>query len=229
VKLAGEHTFPIARERLWVALLDPGLLARVLPGCEPLEPEEDGAPEASRGISAQATGGSRFVRYRAAMTLKVGPVQGRFTGTLALAELDPPNGYRMQIDGSGPAGFLRGAGRITLVETAGATTLGYELDAQVGGRVAAVGQRLVESSARAFARQGLEGLERELAARATPTDAAAASGASAAAARLPPSQAAFAARFARGLWRELPAGWRYGALALAAALLAALALLARGC
>ena len=213
MKLAGEHTFPIARERLWVALLDPGLLARVLPGCEPLEPVVTGSTPS----------------WRAAMTLKVGPVQGRFTGTLALAELDAPNGYRMQLDGSGPAGFLRGAGRITLVETAGATTLGYELDAQVGGRVAAVGQRLVESSARAFARQGLEGLERELAARATPTDAAAASGASAAAARLPPSQAAFAARFARGLWRELPGGWRYGALALAAALLAALALLARGC
>jgi hypothetical protein len=226
VKLAGEHTFPIARERLWVALLDPGLLARVLPGCEPIEPEEDGAPEASRGISAQATGGSRFVRYRAAMTLKVGPVQGRFTGTLVLSDLDPPNGYRMKLDGSGPAGFLRGEGRITLVETAGATTLGYELDAQVGGRVASVGQRLVESSARALARQGLEGLERELAAREAASNGAASSRASAG---LPPSQAAFAARFARGLWRELPAGWRYGALALAAALLAALALLARGC
>jgi carbon monoxide dehydrogenase subunit G len=225
VKLAGEHAFAVPRERLWQALLDPELLARVLPGCEPLVPEEDGAPAASGGISSQATGGSRFVRYRAAMTLKIGPVEGRFTGTLALSELDPPNGYRMQLDGSGPAGFLRGAGRITLRDAGGGSTLGYELDAQVGGRVASVGQRLVESSARALARQGLEGLERELAARA----AQPAVGAAPRPAPAPPSPAAFATRFARGLWRELPAGWRLAAYTLAGALLLALAALARGC
>jgi carbon monoxide dehydrogenase subunit G len=213
VKLEGSHTFPVARERLWEALLDPTLLVRVLPGCEPLEPAGEN-------------------RWRAAMTLQVGPVKGRFQGTLELSELDPPRGYRMKIDGTGTAGFLRGEGRITLVEAQAATALGYEVDAQVGGRIAAVGQRLVESSARALARQGLEGLERELAGRiAQPAAAAAAAAAGAPAtqagptpAPAGPSQTAFAARFALGLWRELPASWRWGALALAAGLLALLAL-----
>ena len=204
MKLQGDHTFPVARERLWEVLLDPTLLVRVLPGCEPLEPIGDG-PDPS---------------WRAAMTLQVGPVKGRFKGTLALSELDPPRGYRMKIDGSGSAGFLRGEGRITLAEAPGATTLAYEVDAQVGGRIASVGQRLVESSGRALARQGLEGLERELAARAPVADAPGATPQPGA----PPSTAAFAGRFARGLWRELPASWRWTALALAAAILTALAL-----
>jgi carbon monoxide dehydrogenase subunit G len=207
VKLQGEHLFPIERERLWEALLDPTLLARVLPGAAPLVATGDNA-------------------WRTALAVAVGPVQGRFQGSLALSDLVVPESYRMQIDGSGPAGFLRGTGAIRLVaETAGATRLVYELDAQVGGRVASVGQRLVESSARALARQGLEGLERELAARAAP---AASPGVSPALPK-PPTQAQFAARFARGLWSELPPSWRLGLVALVLALLAGAALLLRGC
>lgn len=203
MKLEGSHDFAAAREALWAALLDPTLLVRVLPGAEPLEPAGEN-------------------RWKAAMTVQIGPVKGRFAGTLELSELDPPNGYRMKIDGNGPAGFLRGEGRIALAPSAGAaagTTLSYAVDAQVGGRIAAVGQRLVESSARAITRQGLEGLERELAARAP-----AAAGAAPPAPLATPSQAAFAGRFARGLWRELPATWRWTAIALGAALLLLLAL-----
>lgn len=209
MKLQGEHLFGVTRQQLWEALLDPGVLVRVLPGCEPLE----------------ATGPSS---WRAAMTVRVGPVAGRFAGTLALSDLAPPESYRLRLDGSGPAGFLRGEGRIELVESGETTLLRYEVDAQVGGRVAAVGQRLVESSGRALAKQGLEGLERELAARA-PAAAAGAVEASAPAGGAPPSTAAFAARFARGLWRELPASWRIAGVTVAAALVAALLLLARAC
>lgn len=216
MKLEGEHRFPVGREALFAALLDPALLARVLPGCEPLE----------------ATGANAF---RAAMTVAVGPVKGRYQGTLALADLVPPSGYRMKLDGSGPSGFLRGEGAIALEAVDGGTRLRYALDAQVGGRIASVGQRLVESSARALAKQGLEGLERELAARAE----AAAAGAAAEAAggespprlpNAPPSMTAFGARFVLGLWRELPASWRWaaGALVLGALLLLAALLAGRG-
>ncbi len=147
MKLEGEHLFAVARERLWEALLEPELLAGVLPGCEPLEPD-----------------GER--RWKTAMAVAVGPVKGRYQGTLALSNLDPPNGYALKVDGSGPSGFLRGDGTIELIEAEAGTRLVYRIDAQVGGRIASVGQRLVESSARALAKQGLAGLERELAARA---------------------------------------------------------------
>ena len=207
MKLQGEQLFAVDRARLWDALLDPTLLARVLPGAEPL---------VSTGEHA----------WRTALAVAVGPVQGRFQGSLVLSDLVAPESYRMQIDGSGPAGFLRGTGTIRLVaENGGSTRLVYELDAQVGGRVASVGQRLIESSARAMARQGLEGLERELAARAASADSPAA----AAELPAPPTQAPFAARFAHGLWNELPRSWRLGLAALALALLAGTALVLRGC
>ena len=95
MKLEGEHTFPVSRPELWNALLDPDLLGRVLPGAEPLE------------LVGENT-------YRAGMTVAIGPVKGRFQGTLALSDLVPPTSYQMKIDGSGPAGFLRGSGGIEL-------------------------------------------------------------------------------------------------------------------
>jgi carbon monoxide dehydrogenase subunit G len=155
MKLTGEHLFEVERERLWRALLDPEVLAKTLPGTEKLE----------------KTGENE---YRGTLTVKVGPVQGSFDGGVRLSELDPPRGYRMDIEGRGAPGFLKGTGRIELEEEQAARTkLRYEIDAQVGGRVAAVGQRLIESSAKVIARQGLEGLERQL---AGPSPAAAESG-----------------------------------------------------
>lgn len=215
MRLEGEHTFAVPRERLWTALLDPTLLANVLPGCEPLE---------SVGENA----------WKAAMTVAIGPVKGRFQGTLALSDLIPPSGYSMKIDGSGPSGFLRGAGAIELAEAAGGTRLVYRVDAQVGGRIASVGQRLVESSARAIAKQGLEGLERELALRSAASATSALTDVALGTEpplvpNAPPSTSAFALRFVLGLWRELPASWRIGIALLAIAALGGILLLLRGC
>jgi hypothetical protein len=80
-----------------------------------------------------------------------------------LFDLDPPHGYSMEIEGRGAPGFLKGTGRLELEARGAQTNLRYEIDAQVGGRIAAVGQRLIESSAKVITRQGLEGLERQLA------------------------------------------------------------------
>lgn len=146
MKIQGNHTFDAPRARVWRALLDPEVLARTLPGCERLERvgEND---------------------FQGVLNIQVGPVKGQFQGTLQLSDLVPLEGYHMKLDGKGPSGFMNGHGTLRLADAeGGTTTLTYDIDSQVGGRVAAVGQRLLETSARSITRQGLEGLARELAA-----------------------------------------------------------------
>lgn len=149
MKIQGSHTFDAPRERVWRALLDPEVLARTLPGCEKLERVGE-------------------TDYRGVLNVQVGPVKGQFQGTLQLSDLIPLEGYHMKLDGKGPAGFMTGQGDLRLSGEGGSTTLTYDIDTQVGGRVASVGQRLMESSARSITRQGLEGLARELAAMEDP-------------------------------------------------------------
>lgn len=149
MKIQGSHTFDAPRERVWRALLDPEVLARTLPGCEKLERVGE-------------------TDYRGVLNVQVGPVKGQFQGTLQLSDLVPLEGYHMKLDGKGPAGFMTGQGDLRLAGEGGSTTLTYDIDTQVGGRVASVGQRLMESSARSITRQGLEGLARELAAMEDP-------------------------------------------------------------
>jgi carbon monoxide dehydrogenase subunit G len=140
MKIQGSHTFDASREQVWRALLDPAILARTLPGCEKLERvgEND---------------------FQGVLSVQVGPVKGQFQGTLQLSDLRPLEGYHMKLDGKGPAGFMSGEGKLSLAdaEDGGSTLLTYDLDAQVGGRLAGVGQRLIESSAKSISRQGLEG------------------------------------------------------------------------
>lgn len=180
VKIQGEHTFDAPRDEVWKAVLDPEVLARTLPGCENLE----------------ETGEHQFAGV---MNLRVGPVQGQFNGTVQLTDLEPPAGYKLRLKGQGAPGFVEGTGAIRLEEAGAGTLLRYEVDAQVGGRIAGVGQRLLDSSARVVTRQAIEGLERQIAARS----AAAGEGEEAAPAPEAPSQAEFAARFARGMASEL--------------------------
>ena len=122
------------------------MLAGTLPGCEALERVDDDT-------------------LAGRLRVNVGPVRGDFRGRLTLGDLAPPESYRLKLDGRGPSGFLSGEGTVRLEETAaGGTTLRYDLDAQVGGKIAGLGQRLLESSGKAVALQGLQGLERQLAA-----------------------------------------------------------------
>ena len=230
MKLSGSHRLPYPRTVVWEALMDPEVLSRTLPGCERLEATGEGA-------------------FAGTLLVQVGPVRGQFDGSLEMTDRVAPESYRMKLAGQGASGFLTGEGAIRLEEAEGGTAsvLHYDLDAQVGGRIAGVGQRLLDSSAKVIARQGLEGLERQLATRAV---AAGATGggegsdgggptagseseldAASPAARRPatPSQGELAARFARGLWNELvPArAQRWLAAALAAAILLLLFLVLR--
>lgn len=182
MKIAGEYLFPSRREAVWSALLDPEILARTLPGCSALERVGEN-------------------QYRGVLNVAIGPVKGEFQGTLVLSDLRPLEGYHMKLDGSGPAGFMKGEGEVRLREDGDRTLLAYDLDAQVGGRVAGVGQRLLDSSARAIAKQGLEGLERVL----DSLQSAETVMAPGAAAALPeaPTQSEFAARVARDVAADL--------------------------
>jgi carbon monoxide dehydrogenase subunit G len=146
MKITGEHHYDTPPGEVWEAILDPDVLSRTVPGCEDLK----------------QTGEHEF---SGKLKMKVGPVQGLFEGKVTLTDLDPPNGYRMKIEGRGAPGFMNGDGKLVLAADGAGTLLHYDIDAQVGGRIASVGQRLLESSAKVITRQGLEGLAVQLDAR----------------------------------------------------------------
>jgi carbon monoxide dehydrogenase subunit G len=150
VKLAGSHEFDAPKAAVWEALLDPDVLSRILPGCKRLDRTAEN-------------------EFKGEISIRVGPVQGNFNGKVNLKEIDPPNGYRMELAGQGRPGFVKGAGSLRL-EGDGPTTLHYEGDAQLSGRIASVGQRLVDSTARSLTRQGMQSLEKIIAARLQPAE-----------------------------------------------------------
>ncbi len=148
VKLAGTHSFEAPKDEVFEALLDPDVLSRILPGCKRLEKTSEN-------------------EFSGEISIRVGPVQGSFNGKVTLDEIDAPNGYRMEIAGQGRPGYVKGVGTLRL-EGDAPTTLHYDGDAQLSGRIASVGQRLVDSTARSLTRQGLQSLESIIAARLQP-------------------------------------------------------------
>ena len=149
MKIQGEHRFSAPRQEVWKALLDPDVLSRTVPGSQGLERVGDN-------------------EFKGQLTMKIGPVSGVFQGKVGLENLDPPNGYTLKLDGRGAPGFVNGTGNIRLEDDpAGGTLLRYDVDAQVGGRIAGVGQRLLDSSAKVITRQALEALDAQIQARSS--------------------------------------------------------------
>ncbi|HEY6033290.1 MAG TPA: carbon monoxide dehydrogenase subunit G [Kofleriaceae bacterium] len=146
MKLSGEYVFAAEVQEVWDALFDPAVLAAVLPGCEKLE-LVDGS-------------------YLGELKVKVGPIQGKFTGKVDLLDQVAPVSYRMVIDGKGPQGFVKATARIALEPQGSSTKITYDSDAQVGGKIATVGERLIETSAKAIVKQSLEGLGENVVIRA---------------------------------------------------------------
>lgn len=146
MKLEGRYTFNAPRDVVWEAFLDPEILANTMPGCEKLERIGDN-------------------EFEGEMQVRVGPVQGVFQGIVKLSDLQAPESYHMKVSGKGPSGFLNGEGDVRLEETAEGTVMHYSGNAQVGGRIAQVGQRLMDSSARAITKQSLDNLAQQIAAR----------------------------------------------------------------
>ena len=135
MELSADYRFDKPPAVVWDALMDPEALAGCIPGCRSIEPD---GPN----------------RYRAAVSVRVGPVSGQYTATVALSELNPPHSYTMAIEGSGNLGFASGVARITLTPSSdggavdGGTIVQVDVDSQVGGAVARVGQRMMGSVAK---------------------------------------------------------------------------------
>lgn len=135
----GSREVPAAPEQVWALLLDPKELAALLPGCEALD---------LAGPNA----------YRAEVVVGIGPVRGRYTAEIALSDLDPPRSLTLSGSGSSALGTGRGTGHVTLERTAGGTRITYRYSAEVGGKVAAVGGRMLDSASRLLIGQFFEKL-----------------------------------------------------------------------
>lgn len=183
MKIEGSYPFAAPRDVLWPMLLDPVTLANIMPGCEALE----------------TVGENQF---HGILKIKVGPVQGKFQGEVTLTDVQSPRGYNILIDGKGAPGFVKGTGSMRLEEDGDMTLLHYSGDAQVGGRLASVGQRLLDTSANAIIRQSLEGLGQQVQARMMADASSELGMTDAPVPPAPPSQAAFAAGVAKNLVEE---------------------------
>ena len=150
MRLEGTYPFTAPRTAVWDALMDPTVLANALPGGEAMEKTGDND-------------------YKAIMNVKIGPVQGKFEGKITLADIVLLTQYTMKVDGQGAPGYVAGEGQLVLTDQdGGGTLLSYTGDVQVGGRIAGLGQRLVESTAKSLTRQGLAALDQMIQARIAP-------------------------------------------------------------
>ncbi|MDM8521577.1 carbon monoxide dehydrogenase subunit G [Anaerolineales bacterium HSG6] len=151
MKLEGTYTFQAPQQAVWDALMDTDVLQRVIPGCESLT--EIGENQ-----------------YESIMKIKVGPVQGKFKGSVTLSDIEAPNSYQMQVKGKGAPGHMTGDGtvRLTANDDDTETTMHYGGEAKIGGKIAGVGQRLMTSVAESLTQKGLEELDKQIQARLAP-------------------------------------------------------------
>jgi carbon monoxide dehydrogenase subunit G len=145
MELKGERRLPVPREEAWRALNDPERLRAAIPGCEAIERAGDDA-------------------YRVTIVAALGPVRAKFSGNLKLEDVMAPERYTLRFEGQGgAAGFAKGSAQVALADEGSATLLSYAVNAQIGGRIAQVGQRLVDSAALKLADDFFAAFERGLA------------------------------------------------------------------
>ena len=139
MELKGSFDLAAPKQQVWDALNDPEVLKGCIPGCEEIVKTSD-------------------TSFSAKVTAKVGPVKAKFTGDVTLSDLDPPNAYKISGEGKGgAAGFAKGGANVSLKDNdSGGTTLEYAVTAQVGGKLAQIGSRLIDSTAKKMAREFFE-------------------------------------------------------------------------
>lgn len=131
--MTGDYQIAAPREVVWAKLNDADVLRACIPGCEELTKLSD-------------------TEFEATAKAKIGPVSAKFKGRVTLTDLDPPNGYRISGEGQGGvAGFAKGGATVRLAEQDGGTLLSYEVEAQIGGKLAQLGQRLINGAAKKLA------------------------------------------------------------------------------
>jgi len=143
MEMTGERRIPAPRQVVWEALNNPEILKASIPGCQSLEKLEGD-------------------QMKAVAAVKVGPISARFTGTVHLTDIDPPNGYRINGEGQGGvAGFAKGGANVGLADDGADTLLNYAVNAQVGGKLAQLGGRLIDATAKQMADQFFNRFSRE--------------------------------------------------------------------
>jgi len=131
--MSGDRLIAASRERVWEALNDPEILKACIPGCESITKLSD-------------------TELTAVVAVKLGPIAARFNGKVSLTDLDPPAGYKINGEGQGGvAGFAKGGAEVALAEEGEATRLAYKVNAQIGGKMAQLGARLIDSTAKSYA------------------------------------------------------------------------------
>ncbi len=143
MKLEGTYTVFAPRDIVWQHLLDPQTLGRAMPGCEKLEPDPGGS-------------------YHAELKIGIAAVKGTYRGRIEVLEPVPPESFRMKVEGQGTGGFLRGDGTLHLAERDGVTVITYAGEAEVGGIIASVGQRLVLAAAKQIVHQFFEAFAKQV-------------------------------------------------------------------
>jgi uncharacterized protein len=134
----GEYQLAAAPQTVWEKLNDTATLKACIPGCEQLDKTSD-------------------TEFHAVAVVKIGPVKAKFKGRVTLSDLDPPNGYRISGQGDGGvAGFAKGGATVKLTPKDGGTLLAYDVEAQIGGKLAQLGQRLINGAAKKVADEFFE-------------------------------------------------------------------------
>jgi carbon monoxide dehydrogenase subunit G len=130
MKITGERTLAVPIDMAWASLFDPAILQQCIPGCESVTQESEAL-------------------YKAVTVVSIGPLRARFTGSLTIADAQPPRACTLVFEGMGGAvGVARGSAQVSLREAGGGTVLSYEADTQISGKLAQVGSRLIDSVAR---------------------------------------------------------------------------------
>ena len=132
MKLSGSYQINLSKEKVWEALNDPEILKKAIPGCDEFKKNSD-------------------TEFTATATNKIGPFNASFTGDIELTDLDPPNSYKITGSGNSPVGFASGEATVKLEDNDKGTNLIYEVEANVGGKIAQVGSRLIDMTAKKMA------------------------------------------------------------------------------
>ena len=132
MKLSGSYQINLSKEKVWEALNDPEILKQAIPGCEEFIKNSD-------------------TEFTATATNKIGPFNASFTGDIELTDINPPNSYKITGSGNSPVGFASGEAVVKLEDHEGGTNLIYEVEANVGGKIAQVGSRLIDMTAKKMA------------------------------------------------------------------------------
>lgn len=143
MKIEGTLKFDAPRDRIFAALTDPAVLQKCIPGCEQMEKTGDN-------------------QYNAKLTAGVGPVKGVFTATVSLQDIVAPEHYKLVVEGKGQPGFVKGSGELNLKDEGITTEIQYTGDINVGGLIASVGQRMIQSTATMLAGRFFKSLEAEV-------------------------------------------------------------------